>query len=70
MNNIEFSHKMKVMIQSNQPYYMIFDEFIHFMIECKIFMNYYEMFNSVRIYIKPYASCDLLNYFEKNLNNL
>jgi hypothetical protein len=63
-------NQIKSMIESNQSYYNIFDVFIQFCLDEKIFMKYYEMNRAVCIYIKPYASIELLNYFEKNINNL
>jgi hypothetical protein len=63
-------NQIKSMIESNQPYYTIFDVFIQFCLDEKIFMKNYEMHRAVCIHIKPYASIELLNYFEKNINNL
>lgn len=70
MNEIEFVNTIQSMIQSNQPYYSIFDTFIRFALDQKIFMNYFKMHNAVRIYIQPYASTELLQYLKKNIDNL
>lgn len=70
MDENEFINNIKAKIESNQPYYTIFDLFIHFALDHNFFMNYFKMHDAVRIYIKPYASPELLNYFKKNIDNL
>jgi hypothetical protein len=70
MNEIEYVDKIKSMIQSNQPYYHIFDLMIEFMLIHKIPMKSYELHRNVCIYIKPYASLELLTYMKKNIEIL
>jgi hypothetical protein len=70
MKEHEFVNTFKSMIESNQPYYCMFDIFIHFALDNKFFMNYYEMHRAVLLYIRPYASPELLTYFKKNIDNL
>lgn len=66
----QYIENFKLLIQNNQPYYVIFDAFIYFAHEKHFFMNYYEMNMAVHKYIKPFATKELLDYFEKNIENL
>lgn len=70
MNEIEYVNRIKEMIQTNQPYYSIFDVMIDYMLINRIPMKSYELHRNLCIYIKPYASSELITYFEKNINNL
>jgi hypothetical protein len=70
MNEQEYSNRIQSMIQTNQPYYAIFDVMIEYMLIHKIPMRSYELHRNVCVYIKPYASPELLNYFEKNIDHL
>ncbi len=70
MNESEYIEKVKSMIQSKQPYYQIFDVMIEYMLIHRIPMRSYELHRNLCVYIKPYASPELINYFEKNINNL
>ncbi len=70
MNESEYVDRIKSMIQSNQPYYQIFDLMIEYMLIHRIPMRSYELHRNLCVYIKPYASPELITYFEKNINNL
>jgi hypothetical protein len=70
MNESEYVDRIKAMIQTNQPYYQIFDLMIEYMLIHRIPMRTYELNRNLCVYIKPYASPELINYFEKNINNL
>ncbi len=70
MNESEYVHHIKSMIQTNQPYYQIFDVMIEYMLIHRIPIKSYELHRNLCVYIKPYASPELINYFEKNINNL
>lgn len=70
MNESEYVDRIKAMIQSKQPYYQIFDLMIEYMLIHRIPMRSYELHRNLCVYIKPYASPELITYFEKNINNL
>lgn len=66
----EFTNKMKLMIEANEPYHVLFNAFIHFCLDKKIFMNDYQMHKAVLLYVKPVASDEIVKFFYNNINIL